>query len=1498
MDNYKAVISNKELYLEVELQKIEPMIRIGTVPGCKIRLNKDRFFDDFWIQFTDTDNGWRISCSDRVYIYCGDVRKLSNKSLNNGELISIRYQESNALLFEIEYGIDFNNEQRKYQRAIDIKNRKILNIGTENSNQIILGSTYTPNETIRLTRNSEGVILSPIKSTYGVCVNGTKIQKDVVIRDSDFFSVADFIFCYKNGLLWTEIREDFQVNGISYYDCPDVNTYPRFVRNTRERTTVNKEKIEILVPPSKPSKPRNNIVTNLLPSMGMLATSGIMAAMGSAMMGYSLISGGMAIVIAVATLIQNSYDYKKDVKERIEKYNSYVDRKRKEISGLRSVERAELKKIYIDTTEKERRLSEFSRDLFDRMPTDPDFLDVRLGTGIVKALREIEYKHQDQIETDDELQRIPQQIAEEFEMLENAPAVCHLKDSNSIGIIGSQKCRYEMMKNIIYDLCIRQYISDLSLFFIARPEHAELIRKFRFLPQVNNTNVGFRCLVCDDESKNRVFDVLYQALVKRKEDEPAEHIIVFFYDDYEFQTHPASKYLLNAREHHTTFVFMAEEKGSIPIGCSQHIYVNEDNTGHMLNTADNHEDISFFFKPIEDSKIDKMISMLAPVHTEELSLESALTKNITLFELLKIAGADDLNLKKRWGESKVYNSMAAPIGITKSETVYLDLHDKAHGPHGLVAGTTGSGKSELLQTYILSVATCFHPYEVGFVIIDFKGGGMVNQFKDLPHLLGAITNIDGKETDRSLRFIKAELKKRQWLLAEANVNHIDRYIKLYKAGEVDVPLPHLVLIVDEFAELKADYPDFMQELISAARIGRSLGVHLILATQKPAGQVDDQIWSNSRFKICLKVQGPDDSNEVLKSPLAAEIKEPGRAYFQVGNNEIFELFQSAYSGAPERIGDNSTKEFTIYKVGTSGIRTPIFTQKCKIEGESENTQLDAIVEYINQYCANEGIEQLSAICLPPLMECVVCPKSAVKPGAMIDIGIYDDPDNQSQESAKLDIDSKNTFVLGSSQYGKTNLLQTIIRTIAESGTPMQSVIYILDFGSMVLKNFERLNHVGGVVTSSEDEKLKNLFKLLFTEMAERKARILEAGVSSHAAYREAGFEDLPHIYLLVDNFAALMELFLEDDDSLLILLREGIAVGISVIITNSITAGVNFRYMSNFANKIAFFCNDSGEYMSLFDQVTLQPDGVPGRCILEIEKRLLECQTYLAFAGEKEFDRVRGINDWINAVNGRNGNSKAKKIPSIPKVLEARILAEDFFAVPSGYYIPIGITYEGVDPYYLDLFTLGSLGICGKDGTGHRNFVEYILNTLMAGSKTHPVRIVIFDDITRKYANLKGNPLVERYVVGSGETEVVFREWHDILESRYEKLEEEGVVGSDNELLLMIIQNNDVAKELEADMELQELYNDFSGRFSGLGLVILFVNYPNASISYDAPEALRQIKEQRHLLFFGDLDNLKPFDVAYEDAHRYRKKLEKGDAYYIRDNEVVKLKMVKAKNQR
>ena len=222
---------------------------------------------------------------------------------------------------------------------------------------------------------------------------------------------------------------------------------------------------------------------------------------------------------------------------------------------------------------------------------------------------------------------------------------------------------------------------------------------------------------------------------------------------------------------------------------------------------------------------------------------------------------------------------------------------------------TGSGKSEFIINYIMSMALNYHPYEVSFVLIDYKGGGLTGAFENreigmkLPHLAGTITNLDTNEMNRSLASIQSELRKRQRMFNEArdklNESTIDiyKYQKLYRNGLIKEPVPHLFIICDEFAELKQQQPEFMEQLISTARIGRSLGVHLILATQKPSGVVDDQIWSNSKFRICLKVQDKSDSMDMIKRPDAAALKQVGRFYLQVGYNEFFAIGQSAWTGA-------------------------------------------------------------------------------------------------------------------------------------------------------------------------------------------------------------------------------------------------------------------------------------------------------------------------------------------------------------------------------------------------------------------------------------------------------------------------------------------------------------------------------------------------------------------------------------------------------------------------
>lgn len=1483
MNRYRVTLSSNTVYKEIELASDMQQVKVGTGVDCDVRLRKELFFGQIELVFAKNGDDWAVSCSDNMYLTVGDIRKLMTKKLVHGDVLEIKYQESDNLVFTMEFLIDFDDGKKKYERAIDVSGVNSLTIGTDQSCNIAIGGQYVKNDMLVLNRKADGFVVNIQNATYGMYINGKKAKSGDVVKNSDFFSVSDYFFYYKSDVIRTEIRDDMRINSLTYQDNPANPVYPMFKRNTRVKVALNDEKIEILDPPAKPQKPKNNVISRLLPSIVMVVAGIAMSFVSP----FMLISSGLGVVTAIIGLIQGNQDFKKDAAARIEKYNNYIANKRRDIEAYRTEEQKTLEEIYIPQQVEQTRFDSFSSDLFDRTKDDEDFLCVRLGSGDVEAKREINYKKQEKLEIEDDLQELPEKLSNEYKNVHGAPIVCDLKIANAIGVIGSETFRFEMMKNIVIDIAARQYFSDVSMFFVAEKEHSNEIHWLRMLPHVYNADIGIRNIICDDESKNIIFEYLYKELTVREQQKSFDkQLIVFLYDEYGFQSHPLSKFVDKASDIGVTFVFFGKTKADVSIGCKFLIEEQEKQTALLVDTDDRATATAFLYPVITDAQAVSIVDLLAPVYTEEISLESTLTKNISMFELLNIIAVDDIDLKSRWAKSQVYKSMSAPIGVSKTGIVALDLHDKAHGPHGLVAGTTGSGKSEILQTYILAMTTLFHPYEVGFVIIDFKGGGMVNQFRELPHLLGAITNIDGKAINRSLKSIKAELQKRQRLFADADVNHIDKYIKKYKAGEVSTPLPHLIIIVDEFAELKAEQPEFMKELISAARIGRSLGVHLILATQKPSGQVNEQIWSNSRFKLCLKVQSQEDSNEVLKSPLAAEIKEPGRAYLQVGNNEIFELFQSAYSGASEKADDSNIKEFTIYNLNTSGRRVPVFQQKKQKNGENSSTQLDSIVKYVADYCHAINLPKLPDICLPAL-ESVIEYNGISHEDFAVPVGIYDDPDNQLQDTYELNVFSENTMIVGSSMTGKTNLLQLIIRGIANKYTPKEVTIYIVDFASMVLKNFEKLAHVGGVVVPNDDEKLKNLFKLLNEEIVSRKEKLLTAGVSNFIAYKEAGYSDLSQIVLLVDNLTSLKELYFNEEDLLLPICRDGLSVGISVIISNSQTAGIGFKYFSNINQRVAFYCNDPTEYQSLFSHCKIQPENTAGRCLVQREKELYETQTFISFSGEKEFERVQEISKYIDSINSKFDYS-AKHIPVVPDVLVESILLNDFGVKSDDNKMVIGLNFANVTPVLLDYSKQDVLAVSGSTESKEM-FVSYLKKTLVQMQ----IETLILDDYSESFGDVCDESMVSLYSKKVEDIQEMLASLRTTLTERYAERELSGTTAvAHMRPIVLVINSNDAIKYISENSEALEIYKDIVKKYKNLKSMILFTNVENDTITYSSPEVMKMMKDNYQLVIFEDLSNVKLFDVPLAVSRRFKTPLKDNEAYFLSGNTLRKIKTI------
>lgn len=418
-----------------------------------------------------------------------------------------------------------------------------------------------------------------------------------------------------------------------------------------------------------------------------------------------------------------------------------------------------------------------------------------------------------------------------------------------------------------------------------------------------------------------------------------------------------------------------------------------------------------------------------------------------VYPICRMLGSEAEQIRERWQHTEVLGSLRVPIGILADGNLqFLDAHDKRDGPHGLIAGMTGSGKSELLITYILSLAVHFPPWEVAFFLIDYKGGGMSGAFAKLPHVLGSISNLSGDLIKRAFLSIRLENERRQRIFLENGINHISDYHRKYREGQVTEPLPHIFLIIDEFAQLKTEEPDFMQEVIGLSRVGRSLGIHLLLCTQKPSGSVDATIMTNARFQIALRLQDPMDSRELLHHTDAADLTEPGRAILRIGNDEVYRMFQCAYALSPAK-----EEKRCVYPADAYGrIRRDLIGSRP--DAGEVKTGMEWLLEQIEE-AAKQYPVSIRRLYLDPLPE-VLTAKEAIRrakgmhSGDGVLIGLWDDAASVLQGPLYLSYREGHHLICGMPCSGKSTLLITYLLGLVKQEDHPEIVVF--DFGGGML----------------------------------------------------------------------------------------------------------------------------------------------------------------------------------------------------------------------------------------------------------------------------------------------------------------------------------------------------------------------------------------------------------------------------------------------------------------
>ncbi len=572
-----------------------------------------------------------------------------------------------------------------------------------------------------------------------------------------------------------------------------------------------------------------------------------------------------------------------------------------------------------------------------------------------------------------------------------------------------------------------------------------------------------------------------------------------------------------------------------------------------------------------------------------------------------------------------------PLGITSGGRVRtLRLEAKRDGAHGMIAGGTGSGKSELLMTKIVGLAVHFSPEILNFVLVDYKGGGAFKPFERLPHVVDIVTNLNKAAVDRMFTAISAEMRRRQALNADTGTKDIIEYRRkeLHKTHQ---PYPHLFIIIDEYSEMFDDNPEYRLSLDSITRVGRAQGVNLILASQQPKG-VSDQMRANIKLRLCLRVEQIETSRELLRRPDAALLPSglPGRGYLQVGNENL-ELLQVSFSGetqpdegdAPvewpdrptqelQRAGDEMPRLFDAVVSIASQLyggrmaRKPwpgFLPESFSLESPLVDAQRDrifrletSITDWINGDTARlwPGVNWLGG------------ERPVVRPV----VGLLDNPGAARQDPLRLDLSRNHLAVFGDSGLGKSTFVRTLLLSLMATHSPGELHAYVLDLGGRNFRSFEEFPHVGAVIYADEEtfeERLQRLLEKLERLSSERQQILSTSDATSVYEYnaRSPG-QALPIVVVVIDNFAELQENYEAlVETTLLPVVRGSLGVGISFVVTANIPTSMPSKLQNLFGERITFKQSNADRYVDIVGRGAIEIGDVPGRGYIRRDQRPL-----------------------------------------------------------------------------------------------------------------------------------------------------------------------------------------------------------------------------------------------------------------------------------------------------
>jgi S-DNA-T family DNA segregation ATPase FtsK/SpoIIIE len=751
----------------------------------------------------------------------------------------------------------------------------------------------------------------------------------------------------------------------------------------------------------------------------------------------------------------------------------------------------------------------------------------------------------------------------------------------------------------------------------------------------------------------------------------------------------------------TSGIVIASDADRLPAACSTVIEL-ADEPGETI-----------VLRPAQGQRIDPVLicgaseqtahdCALAQAKFEDADLELAggsIPQSVLLPGLIGLPAPDARLLTTRWARTRTVPTLTARFALTEDGPLDIDL--VADGPHGLIAGTTGAGKSELLRSLVASLAADHGPTRVNFVLVDYKGGSAFAECAELPHTVGMVTDLDEQLGERALLSLEAELRYRERVLREHRASDIIEHDRLVADGRAGgdggrKPLPRLVVIIDEFATLASELPDFIASLVGIAQRGRSLGVHMILATQRPAGAVNENIRANTNLRICLRVQTPADSSDVIDSPAAARIprSQPGRAQIRLGPTDLVPAQTALVTG----ITADGPGGAVMIEPFAPGHPQPRPVRIAAEEAANGPSDLQRLVAAARAAAAAEDpprrpwLEPLPPVVeLERLLELGLPRPLAGDTGTVVSLGVADDPGAQAQYPVGWNLDAGNLLMFGIGGSGTTTALRTVIQSVASTSQPDRVHVYVMDFGAGELADMEALPHVGAVITAAEHERQVRLLRRLRGEVGARR------GLDPAARARA------PRIVLLIDGYAgfASEHADLGGDavrEALARVWADGPELGIHVAIGADRIGAVPMALASLAQQRLAFQLADLSDFGQFGISRHAIPAFQPGMALVGGSGQVLQ----IAAGSPQLTDRL--VRD--AALTTVDGGPPPVEV--LPESVHVEALLASGRASREPLFIPVGIGDETLEPVGFELYEGEHAVIAGPPRSGRSTALRVI----------------------------------------------------------------------------------------------------------------------------------------------------------------------------------------------